>query len=213
MEILTPTITAHGRVLVERGSDHAPALVGFHGYAQNAEDMLAELRLFPGLGAWTRVSVQAPNRFYAKGDSKVVASWMTRQNRDLVIADNIAYVRQALVETKVSRAVFVGFSQGVAMAYRAALRGGANALGVIALAGDIPPELKDDAALAWPSVLVGVGDREEWYSAEKLRADEEFLASRSVPHRVVRFSGGHEWTDEFRAAAAAWALSVSNARP
>lgn len=213
MEILTPTITAHGRVLVERGSAEAPALVGFHGYAQNAEDMLTELRPLPGLEAWTRVSVQAPNRFYARGDSKVVASWMTRQDRELAIADNIAYVQQALVDAKVSRAVFVGFSQGVAMAYRAALRSGVHAAGVIALAGDIPPELKDEPAHTWPRVLIGVGDREEWYSAEKLQADEAFLVSIAVPHQVVRFTGGHEWTDEFRAAAAAWALSVSNARP
>lgn len=199
----------HGRVLVERGSADAPALLGFHGYAQNAEDMLAELRALPGLEHWTRVSVQAPNRFYARGDSKVVASWMTRQDRDLAVADNIAYVQQALRDTGVMRVVCVGFSQGVAMAYRAALRAGTNALGIIALAGDIPPELKDDAAVAWPPVLIGVGDREEWYSAEKLAADESFLASREVPHKVTRFVGGHEWTDDFRAAAAAWALSVS----
>jgi hypothetical protein len=35
-------------------------------------------------------------------------------------------------------------------------------------------------------------------------SDIAFLASRSVSHEVVRFNGGHEFTDEFRRAAGDW---------
>lgn len=167
---------------------------------------MAELRLIPGASTWTRVSIQALNRFYTRGDAKVVASWMTRQDRELAIADNIAYVTAALDQV-LARAdvalVFAGFSQGVAMAYRAALMGTRPVAGVIALAGDIPPELTAGAPprQPWPNVLIGVGDREEWYSRDRVEADRAFLEARGVPHAIERFDGGHEWTDAFRAAA------------
>jgi hypothetical protein len=53
-------------------------------------------------------------------------------------------------------------------------------------------------------VLIGAGDTETWYTAEKVAADVAFLESHDVAHEVVRYRGGHEWTDEFRAAAARW---------
>ena len=172
---------------------------------------MAELRLIPGVNAWTRVSIQALNRFYTRGDAKVVANWMTRQDRDLAIADNIAYVNAALNQAlrtehsalSTQHFVFVGFSQGVAMAYRAALLGTRPVAGVIALAGEIPPELTAGAPprQPWPKVLIGVGDKEEWYSRDKVEQDQAFLESRGVPHAIERFEGGHEWTDAFRAAA------------
>ncbi len=168
--------------------------------------MMAELRLIPGANAWTRVSIQALNRFYTRGDAKVVANWMTRQDRELAIADNIAYVNAALDQalgTAHRPLAFAGFSQGVAMAYRAALMGARPVAGVIALAGDIPPELTTGAPSLqpWPTVLIGVGDKEEWYSRDRVEQDRVFLESRGVPHSIVRFDGGHEWTDAFRAAA------------
>jgi predicted esterase len=99
--------------------------------------------------------------------------------------------------------VFVGFSQGAAMAYRAALLGALPAAGIIALAGDIPPELKTDAATRhpWPKVLIGVGHLEQWYSGDKVDADLAFLSARGIDHSIVRFRGGHEWTEDFRDAA------------
>jgi predicted esterase len=214
--------TVHGRVLIEHDGDAAVSsgvLVGFHGYAQTAEDMMVELRQIPGAAAWTRVSIQALNRFYIRGDARVVANWMTREDREQAITDNIAYVdaalTQALPSARVARSgpaplVFVGFSQGVAMAYRAALMGLRAADGILALAGDLPPELKTEHPLRqpWPRVVIGVGEKEEWYSPEKVAADAAFLSSRGIDHSVVRFSGGHEWTNEFRAAAGRFLDSV-----
>jgi len=211
--ILVPA-TTHGRVLIEPDGGAAVfsgVLVGFHGYAQTADDMMGELSQIPGADAWRRVSVQALNRFYTRGDSKVVASWMTREDRDVAIADNIAYVNSAIErsgtsapEHKSTRAlVFAGFSQGVAMAYRAALLGARPATGIIALAGDIPPEFKTDVPTRnpWPKVLIGVGSTEQWYSPDKVDDDVAFLTRRGIEHSIVRFEGGHEWTEEFRNAA------------
>ena len=211
--------TVHGRVLIDNDEGAAVSLrvlVAFHGYGQSAEDMLEELRRIPGADQWTRVSIQALNRFYTRGDAKVVANWMTREDRDQAIADNIAYVNSAIQHISTAapstRAlVFVGFSQGVAMAYRAALLGARPVAGIIALAGDIPPELRTDVAHRhpWPKVLIGVGHLEQWYSSDKVEQDEAFLAARGVEHSVVRFKGGHEWTEEFRTAAGSFLGAVT----
>lgn len=217
VDVVNPVVSVHGRVLVERVSDPIGMLVGFHGYAQLAEDMFEQLHQIPGADRWTRVSIQALHPFYTRGDSKVVASWMTRQDRDLAIADNIEYVQTAMnalrrdrmEHTGFSPCVFVGFSQGAAMAYRAALRASLPAAGIVALAGDIPPDVKSDSSRPWPPVLVGVGDREEWYAGEKLESDVAFLRAHDVRHDLVRFTGGHEWTDEFRSAVAQFLRRVS----
>lgn len=207
------TIT-HGRVLVEETADHQARrlLVACHGYAQNAEIMLEEALRIPGVReGWRVASVQALNRFYARGQQAVVASWMTRQDRELAIADNLAYMDRAVEAAGGDDAraiVFLGFSQGAAMAYRAALCGRYPASGIIVLAGDVPPDVKADTARRWPPVLLGGGTQDTWYAADKVAADEQFLMSRDVAHQLVRFDGGHEWTEEFSLAAGRWLESL-----
>ena len=78
-----------GRYLVERGPAGAPLLVGFHGYGQNAEMLLDDLRHIPGAEAWTLVSIQALHRFYDRKTGEVVASWMTSQDREAAISPSL----------------------------------------------------------------------------------------------------------------------------
>ena len=237
----------HGRVLIQDAADSLSPrlLVVFHGYAQSADVALMDVSRIPGVAEqWRVVAVQALHRFYGK-DERVVASWMTRQDRDDAVADNVAYVDRVVAEETARRPVaddrrpvaddrrpvrvasakaaatppkrsrrradrhrivFLGFSQGAAMAYRAAVLGQHPAAGVVALAGDIPPEVKD--AARWrqpcPPVLIGAGVREQWYTPDKMSADSAFLVSQGVQREVCRFDGGHEWTDEFRSAVGRW---------
>ena len=214
MRTIHPDVAIHGRVLIEDAADGSLTrlLVVFHGYAQNAEDAMAEARRIPGARGWTIASMQALHPFYARDQRTVVASWMTRQDRELAIDDNVAYVDRVVHEIAPAPTalVFAGFSQGASMAYRAAVLGARRAHGVIALGGDIPPELRSADPERWPAVLIGVGDAETWYVPAKLDIDLAFLRTRQVPHEVVRFSGGHEWTDEFRAAAGAWLRGIGD---
>src|SRR5437763_8803970 len=131
------TISArtHGRYLVHDGPPER-LLVGFHGYGETAEASLEQMLKIPGIEQWTLVAVQALHRFYAGRSGGVVASWMTSQDRELAIADNIEYVRDVVTRFgPPQRLLFLGFSQGVPMAYRAASTH-SNTSGVIALAGD-----------------------------------------------------------------------------
>src|SRR5262245_4304275 len=128
MPIETRTIEArtHGRYLVRTSAAGGPRplLVGFHGYRESAAAHLAALERIPGADGWLLVAVQGLHRFYSRLN-EVVASWMTREDRDLAIGDNVDYVRRAVdaVRREFSTSpvlVFTGFSQGTAMAFRTA---------------------------------------------------------------------------------------------
>lgn len=206
------TIT-HGRVLVRDAPDAAGLVVAFHGYAQAADDVMSEMERVPGIGRWRIVAPQALHRFYIRGDQRVVASWMTRQDRELAIADNVAYVERAIEAVGAvpgQPVVFAGFSQGASMAYRSAVLGRTAAAGIVALGGDVPPEVREHAASAtWPPVLIGVGSREHWYTSDKLDRDLDVLRRVGASVETVRFDGGHEWTDEFRRAAGRWLAGIA----
>jgi predicted esterase len=192
----------HGRYLIEppAASGPAPVLVGFHGYGEGAEAQLERMRRIPGADQWLLVSIQALHRFYQRRANEVVASWMTRQDRELAIGDNLAYVAAVMDAVAqeypgAPRLVLSGFSQGVAMTFRtaAALQG---VDGVIAVGGDVPPEL-DAAALAGVSeVLVCRGTRDEWYTQAVFERDVSRLREANVSARPLEFDGGHEWSDE-----------------
>jgi hypothetical protein len=88
----------HGRYLAIPPATPGPApmLIGFHGYAENAEIQVDRLKAIPGSDRWLIVSIQALHRFYQRRSNLVVASWMTRQDREAAIADNAAYVSACL---------------------------------------------------------------------------------------------------------------------
>jgi predicted esterase len=167
--------------------------------------MLKDLHTIPGINAWRRVSVQALNRFYTRGDEAVVASWMTREDRDDAIADNIQYLQNVVnaVAADATTVVFLGFSQGASMVSRAAARVTPRAAGLILLGGDIAPDVTEDPSAQLPPVLIACGVRDTWY-AGRMDKDLAFLQSRGIAHDVVRFDGAHEFNAEFSAAAGRW---------
>ena len=107
-----------------------------------------------------------------------------------------------------STIVYCGFSQGVAMAYRAATQLPSPAAGVIALAGDVPPELQRDATIRWPRLLIGRGDSDSRYTEAQLNADLEFLKTTDADVETYVFDGGHGWVDPFREATGRFLRSV-----
>jgi predicted esterase len=197
----------HGRFLVETPADPAgcPLLVGFHGYGETAEKHMEELRKIPGAAQWVLCAVQGLHPFYNRA-GEVIAGWMTRQDRELAIADNVRYVAAVVAELQRTLPVsgdliFLGFSQGAAMAYRAAAGSGFPCRGVVVLGGDVPPELEKRDLTGIGPVLLGRGSSEEWYDGAKMEHDVELLRRKGVDVRPVVCTGGHEWTNEFRAAA------------
>jgi dienelactone hydrolase len=205
-----PAMT-HGRILVRaaRAGAARGLVVGFHGYKENAPAQMERLLTIPGAAAWTLVSVQALHRFYRGrtergGTEEVVASWMTREDREAAIADNVAYVDAALdavPHDDSTRIVYAGFSQGVAMAFRAALRGRRRAAGVIAVGGDVPPELLSDREVRFPPLVLARGRRDDWFTQAKFDAEVASLTARHVTFRPFVYEGVHEWNEAVSSAA------------
>ncbi len=215
-QIRTIATPSHGRFLLRPPAGPATLLlVGFHGYRENATRHLAELERIPGAQSWALLAVDALHAFYAGSTGEVLRGWMTRELREEAIADNVAYVRRILdaVRPEIGWTVplaFLGFSQGASMAWRAALlagHGGAPPPVVVALAGDIPPELARHDGPFPERVLIAHGDQDEWYDQNKLSADVQLLQAKGIHPKALTFAGGHVWTDEFRQAVAAFLQS------
>jgi predicted esterase len=182
-------------------------LAGFHGYGEDAETQLERLCAIPNSANWLKVSVQALHCFYDRRANRVVSSWMTRQQRELAIADNIAYVARCLDAVSgewpmLPIAVFTGFSQGVAMAFRAAAGEKRRVTGVIAAGGDIPPELSPGDLKHISAAILARGKSDPVYAADKFAADQGRLRECSVSFRALEFAGGHEWGSDVTSAAA-----------
>lgn len=208
MIVRTIAAGTHGRYLIEppASAGPAPLLVGFHGYGEGAEAQLDRMRRISGADRWLRVSIQGLHRFYQRRADAVVASWMTRQDRELAIGDNLAYVAAVMDAVYreypgVPRVVFAGFSQGVALTFRAAAAASHAVDGVIAAGGDVPPELDACALRSVRRALVCHGTRDEWYTKTIFGRDVRRLRDAGVTVRAVDVDGGHEWSDEVAAAA------------
>lgn len=194
-----------GRYLVEvpDGDGPFPLLAGFHGYGQTAEDELALLRKIPGSDGWIRLSIEALHPFInPKG--QLGASWMTRRDRELRIAENVRYV-DAVIERVMNeiafdgRLVLHGFSQGAGMACRAAVLGRHKVSAVMLLGGDIPPELDDLKRMR--AVHLARGERDRFYRQKQFGSDVTRLREAGIEPVVSLHDGGHTPTDEYFEAA------------
>jgi len=219
VETIVVEARTHGRYLVRPPAGEARGiLIGFHGYMEWAARHLEELERIPGLDDWALVAVDALHAFYARssGSGTVVRGWMTRDLREESIRDNVEYAR-SILEAVRSRfgwrlpVATLGFSQGASMAWRAALLAGHEIAAVVALAGDVPPELGAlPASSPFPRhALLARGEADDWYDAAKLAADRALLAPRATEIEELVFAGGHEWTNPFRERVAALLGSLS----
>jgi predicted esterase len=210
--------TTHGRYCLRpAGGEPVGLLVGCHGYAQGAETFASDVEGIPGVERWLVVSVQGLHRFYTRAGA-VVASWMTSQDRELMIADNIDYLRQVVARVRAEHAlapasplVFLGFSQGVAMAFRAAADQAAGCAGIVALGADVPPDVRA-AVTSLPPVLLGRGNAEEWYTGERMQSDVAWLRGIGTDLTLCEYDGGHEWTAAFREAAGTFLCRIAESR-
>jgi predicted esterase len=200
---------------VRQAAEPRGILTGFHGYLENAAIQLARLTAIPGADRWTVVSVQGLHCVYRGRTQEVVASWMTRQDREIAIADNTAYAAAALalaVPNHELPVVYLGFSQGGQMAFRAGVRD-ESAVGIVSVGSDVPPELLADASTRYPRVLLARAAGDEWYGHATHETDAAVLRARGVDVESVTYTGGHEWTEELSAAIGCWLRGAGRQEP
>jgi predicted esterase len=195
-EHLTLELTTRAHVLLDVPERVDAILIGFHGYGGGPERALAALREV-GVPNLLRVAPMGPHHFYDRRQN-VVASWMTRFRRDEQIDQQVQYV-QRLEESLRTRfglvPLFVfGFSQGVAVTYRAAVMAKLNLARVFCLGGDMPPEVRDALLTAAPipvTLLRGTQDRAA--GAAAMDGDLARLQAEGWPAELHEVSGAHDY--------------------
>jgi predicted esterase len=179
-----------------------------HGQGQLAARFLSrflplerEDRLFIAPEALSRYYVTPPKGGPNQANAPIGASWMTSEDREHEIEDYVRYLDLLHDEifSKVPRAKVrlwvLGFSQGTATAARWVARGKVEPDRVVLWSGMVPPELNAESAatLARQAPLTVVfGRNDEFASAELIAAQEARVKELRVPHKTIRFDGGHE---------------------
>lgn len=119
----------------------------FHGYGQLAEYFIKHFEnLDPDKNFI--VAPEGLSRFYVEGlTGRVGASWMTKEDREEEIEDQTKYINAVLkdcgidLNSKSSRIIVLGFSQGTATAVRWCVKNGVRPTELVLWAGSFPHDV------------------------------------------------------------------------
>lgn len=189
--------TARYHVLGELGPGTRELEFALHGYGQLAQAFLAALRARSHRER-VLVAPEGLSRYYLRrGTGEVGASWMTKEERALEIADTLRYLDR-LAETFDARAgtrTLLGFSQGAATAARWAVLGRTLFARVLLWGCPLPPDLELLAhrarvlALRWVFVL---GEHDTTIERAAVARDVGRLRELGASVEEHTFDGGHE---------------------
>jgi predicted esterase len=199
-------VPRHARVaLLGDPATATEAWLILHGYGMTARGIL---HWFRGAARPARLLVapEGLSRFYQerRGLRTVGASWMTRDDREHEIDDQLGYLDAVAGRWLAGRArVEVhGFSQGVSTACRWVAHTGTPVDGLVLWAGTVPPELdltRLGASARRGPVRLVVGDQDALVRPAAVQADAQRLRDAGVPVELLRFPGGHTVDEELLA--------------
>jgi len=181
-----------------RGADEVWFVL--HGYSQLAASFL---RWFEPAAQPGRLIVapEALSRAYFEETNarRVGASWMTKEARESEIEDYVRYLDLLADELlgsipPVPRIQVHGFSQGAATACRWVAYGRFNVARLVLWGGTVPPVIDLErlrSHLRDASVVVAVGDRDPFITAESVRNEQARLLGLGIDVVVRHFNGGH----------------------
>ncbi len=177
-----------------------------HGYGQQASDFVKE---FECIDVQHRLVVvpEALSRFYlaepggAHGpESKVGATWMTREDREAEIIDYVGYLDDlydsifSTVSRESARVTVLGFSQGGATAARWLTRGRAVADRLLVWGSLLPNDLDLAQAARMLNRLqmsIVYGTRDKHADSAVIAGYEKLLRGHKVEYTLDTFDGGH----------------------
>lgn len=147
------------------------------------------------------VAPEALSRFYTNADfTRVGASWMTREDREHEMADQLTYLDALLMHARSrcpqARTIgALGFSQGVSTLCRWAVNASPVLDRIVIWGGSMPPELdraRMKARLSVARIHLVHGEEDTIVKEEVLLRNEGALRSAQLEFRSHRFHGGHE---------------------
>jgi predicted esterase len=198
--------TARYYTIGEPGPETRDVWFVCHGYGQLArlfvrefEDVASSSRLIVAPEALLRYYLATEPGFHS-ANSKVGATWMTREDRENDIADYVDYLDTlyaeifSVVRREEVSVTVVGFSQGGTTAYRWLTRGTAHVDRLVMWGSTLPPEadLAEAAKFFRGTRLTIVYGKRDQFAEEGMIANyETSLQEKDVPYEMVTFDGGH----------------------
>ena len=169
----------------------------FHGYGQSAYHFLLNFDDFNP----EKSLILAPeglSKFYLKGfDGRVGASWMTKENREFEIQDQLHLVDNLLAEIDPNgdkKLNLLGFSQGAAVACRWYQYTTRKVENLILWGAGLP--IETDAKMAQKynecNTTLVLGDEDEFIKQERLVQYFQTLEDLNFSHNVITYKGGHK---------------------
>jgi predicted esterase len=163
-----------------------------HGYGQLAEFFIRKFHFLEE--DYFIVAPEGMHRFYLKGSSgRVGASWMTKEDRDSDIKDNIHYLNSLYdsicSSKKFDQITLLGFSQGGATAARWFNSFQRNIDAHISWASIYPPDLDITPCEKNKNNYFAIGDKDEYFSEHKLK--ETILFYKNLNYITFTFHGKH----------------------
>ncbi len=171
-----------------------------HGYSQLAGGFLRWFEPAARPGRLIVAPEALSRSYFDEGQTRRVGgSWMTREDRESEIEDYVRYLDlvadQVLGDMPPRPRVEVhGFSQGAATAARWATFGRHAVSRLVLWGGTVPPDLDLErlrAVLRDASLVISVGDRDQFITADGLRNEEARLTGLGVPVEMRPFAGTH----------------------
>jgi predicted esterase len=167
-----------------------------HGYAQAASEFLTQFESISG-DAVAIIAPEGLHRFYARGGAgNVVASWMTKEDRENDIRDYISFLdemRTAVIAKypNLEKEFVLGFSQGGATASRWVCAGNFNPDRLILWCAFFPPDVKvhlnENVAI---TIVTASNDR--FFSNEEAASQIQLMRASHPKLLHVHFEGEHE---------------------
>lgn len=173
--------------------------IALHGHGQQSKYFSKKLE--PLLDGDTLVIVpEGLNRYYLQGyNGRVGATWMTSDDRQKDIEDNIEYLEGLLVHTLENFPSIVeintyAFSQGIATACRWYAHSKFDCSKLIFWAGSLANDLNYSAfadKFNKSKISYVFGDNDEFFDETKIIMNESLLISASIEYQLVSFEGKH----------------------
>ena len=175
-----------------------------HGYGQLAQYFIQKFRHVPD-----DICVIAPeglSRFYLEdvnsrmqsGNNRVGATWMTRENRLMDIANYLSYLNELYhteIKTKSVAVTLLGFSQGAATVSRWALDAKINFERLILWTGVFPNDMNFEAGkkvLKDKATYFVYGNADPFLNDSRFTEMKNLSENLSISPKLIEFEGGHE---------------------
>ena len=174
-----------------------------HGYGQLAQFFVQKFKSLKDHGICV-IAPEGLSRFYledlqhaGRKNNRVGATWMTRENREMDIANYIAYL-DVIYRTEIKTnapVTILGFSQGAATACRWVMNQQVRFDRLILWAGIFPPDMNFDegtAVLGHKEILFVHGKKDPFLTPDRLKEMQSLAAKLQAQVETVEFEGEHD---------------------